>query len=479
MHFYDSSIISALGGQIGFNQKKKDIDNNNTVKEWITYAMPVTVEKEIRYVIYTRLDATDINDSISEVTGTVIAMMVLALLLTGVLGFVLANTLTRPIVALTKQAKSMAMGDLNQEITVYSQDEIGQLTETINNMAKELSHTISNMESEKNKLRVVLDNMTDGVLAYDIHRKLMHANAAAIELLGMSDLDSASESEVLGRLGLEGREESGEATIAIGDKFISSSASPYYNTAEQVEGIVIVIQDVTKHTKLDNMRKEFVANVSHELRTPLATVRSYTETLLDGAMNEPIGESFLRVIDSEAERMSVLVKDLLELSRLDNSQFSLEKEITDLDSLIKRSIKHNSILAEKKSQTISYQPPGSEAFIFADTGRINQVLTNIISNAVKYSQEGAKIDIAAKVGDFIDVSISDNGIGISKDDLKRVFERFYRADKARSREMGGTGLGLAIAKEIMEAHGYKINAYSELGKGTKMVLRFDRFEAGE
>ncbi|MDR2750174.1 MAG: cell wall metabolism sensor histidine kinase WalK, partial [Clostridiales bacterium] len=131
MHFYDSSIISALGGQIGFNQKKKDIDNNNTVKEWITYAMPVTVEKEIRYVIYTRLDATDINDSISEVTGTVIAMMVLALLLTGVLGFVLANTLTRPIVALTKQAKSMAMGDLNQEITVYSHDEIGQLTETI------------------------------------------------------------------------------------------------------------------------------------------------------------------------------------------------------------------------------------------------------------------------------------------------------------------------------------------------------------
>jgi two-component system sensor histidine kinase VicK len=477
MHFYDSSIISALGGQIGFNQKKKDIDNNNTMKEWITCAMPVTEQGEVRYVIYTRLDATDINESISEVTITVILMILMALLLTGILGFILANTLTGPIVALTRQAKSMAMGDLNQEISVYSHDEIGQLTETINNMAKELSLTISTMDSEKNKIKVVLDNMTDGVLAYDTHRKLIHANNAAGELLNLGDLEGIPAYEVLERLGLTW--DSGkEATTTAGDKFISSSVTPYLNTAGQVEGIVIVIQDVTKLTKLDNMRKEFVANVSHELRTPLTTVKSYTETLLDGALHEPEAASFLEVIDSEAERMSVLVKDLLELSRLDNSQISLEREIIDLDALISGSIKQNSILAEKKRQTITYAPPDGESFIFADAGRINQVLTNIISNSIKYSQEGARIWIG--VSEFekhMEVTIKDNGMGISKEDLKRIFERFYRADKARSREMGGTGLGLAIAKEIMEAHGYKIFASSELGKGTRMVLRFERFEA--
>ncbi|MDR1537187.1 MAG: cell wall metabolism sensor histidine kinase WalK [Clostridiales bacterium] len=479
MHFSDSAIISALVGQIGVNPKKKDRDNNNTMKEWITCATPVVEGNEIRYVVYARLDASAMNDNISEITITIFFMIIIALALTAIFGLFLANTLTGPIIALTKQAKNMAMGNLNQEIPVYSDDEIGQLTQTINDMAKELSLTISTMASEKNKIKVVLDNMTDGVLAYDNQRNLVHANNAAADLLNLGDLEMIPSTEVLSHLGFDDGDRNKESTIAAGDKFISSSITPYLNTNGQVEGIVVVIQDVTKLTKLDNMRKEFVANVSHELRTPLTTVKTYTETLLDGALeDEAVAVNFLKVVDSEASRMSVLVQDLLELSRLDNSQLNLDLEVIDLDALIVKSIRQNLVLAEKKRQSIKYSPPDEECFICADSGRINQVLTNIISNSVKYSLEESEIRVDIEVSeDYFSVYIKDNGIGIPKEDLRRVFERFYRVDKARSRAMGGTGLGLAIAKEIMEAHGFKISINSDLGKGTTMILRFDRYEA--
>ncbi|MDR3239695.1 MAG: cell wall metabolism sensor histidine kinase WalK [Clostridiales bacterium] len=494
MRFLDSSIISALSGQDGFNASKKDMDANNTLKEWITYAAPVFSEDEesgdaqnVLYVLYMRMDASAMNENLSEITVTICLMVLLALLLTAVLGFLLANTLTRPIILLTRQAKNMAQGSLNQEIPVYGQDEIGQLTETINGMAKALSHTISTIESEKNKVEAVLNNLTDGVLAYDSRGNLIHANAAGIELLSLGDLLKIPASAVLSHLGFENRDyskesnrkesrESKESTIAIGDKFISSILTPYYNALGQVEGIAIVIQDVTKLTKLDNMRKEFVANVSHELRTPLTTVKTYTETLLDGALEEPsVAEGFLKVVFSEAERMTLLVQDLLELSRLDNKQLKLNLEIVDLNGLLRHSVKQNIVLAEKKRQKMLFTPAERECFIEADENRINQVLTNIISNSVKYSPEDAAISISVETeADYYRVYVKDNGMGIPREDLQRIFERFYRVDKARSRAMGGTGLGLAIAKEIMEAHGFRITARSELGKGATMILRFTR-----
>jgi len=226
------------------------------------------------------------------------------------------------------------------------------------------------------------------------------------------------------------------------------------------------------------MRKEFVANVSHELRTPLTTIKTYTETLIDGALVDTnVALDFLRVIDSEAQRMALLVTDLLELSKLDNKQLSLDLEILELNTLISQSVIQNSILAEKKNQCIQFSPYSNACFIEADSGRINQVLTNIINNAINYSPTGSSISIDVEdVDKYFRVYIKDNGMGIPREDLRRIFERFYRVDKARSRAMGGTGLGLAIAKEIMEAHNFRITANSELGKGTTMILRFNKLE---
>jgi len=476
MSFFDSSIASALSGQPGFNPSKMDFDRNGTEREWLTYA--VLAGSESQFVIYTRMDAAPIYRLISDLTFTIFVMVVIALTLAGILGYLLSSTLAKPIIELTQVAKRMADGDLNQSIHVYSHDEIGQLSQTITDMAKDISQYIITVDNEKNKIETVLHYMTDGVLAYDAENTLIHANNASLELLNLGDLKHLPAREVLGHLGFEDDLSQKESTISTGDKFILSTAAYYLDKNGKKAGVVVVIQDVTKMTKLDNMRKEFVANVSHELRTPLTTVKTYTETLLDGAINDiDVSDEFLKVIYSEAERMTLLVQDLLELSRLDNQQLKLSLEILDLNTLITQSLMQNSVLAKKKEQNIVFTPFNGVCFIEADAGRINQVLTNIVGNSVKYSAPGSTIEIKLEdAGKYIRLYVKDNGMGIPREDLRRIFERFYRVDKARSRDMGGTGLGLAIAKEIMEAHNFRITANSEIGKGTTMILRFTKLE---
>jgi two-component system sensor histidine kinase VicK len=476
MRFYDTAIENAMRGPDGFNSSKKDIDVNNTAKEWLTYA--VLAGDNSQYIIYTRMDALPINENLSKITMTLFFMLIIALVLAGVLGYMLSNALTKPIIELTRVAKAMADGDLNQNIKVYSKDEIGQLSETITEMAREINQYIIASDSEKNKMETVLHYMTDGVLAYDAEDTLIHANSASEELLNLGDLKRIPAKDVMRYLGFEDGISQKESTIATGDKFILSTAAYYLDSNGNKAGVVVVIQDVTKMTKLDNMRKEFVANVSHELRTPLTTVKTYTETLLDGAVNDTaVALDFLNVIDSEAQRMALLVQDLLELSRLDNKQLKLDLEVLDLNALISQCVKQNVVLADKKRQNMVFTPLNNACFIEADAGRINQVLTNIISNAVKYSPGGASIEISVEDADaYYRVFVRDDGMGIPREDLRRIFERFYRVDKGRSRAMGGTGLGLAIAKEIMEAHNFRITANSELGKGTTMILRFDKLK---
>ena len=241
-----------------------------------------------------------------------------------------------------------------------------------------------------------------------------------------------------------------------------------------MEGTVVVLQDNTEQKRLDDMRKEFVANVSHELRTPLTTVKSYTETLMDGALDDrDMAMEFLDIINSEADRMSFLVRDLLQLSRFDNKQFNFNFSRININNFISENIRQSRIHAENKKQKLTFEPFERDIFITADKDRITQVFNNILTNAIKYSPEEASITVSvSETINYFKVAVKDTGIGIPKEDIGRVFDRFYRVDKARSRAMGGTGLGLAIAKEIMEAHGGKITAESEYGKGTTMTMWF-------
>lgn len=489
--FTNRAITSALAGTPSFDNSE-DTDIMFLFKRWLNYALPVKDEEgKVEYVIYVRMEAKDIDDNLIQLGTTLVFTLCLALLLTIILGSLFSNTLTTPIMTLTKKAKEMAKGNLIQEIPVNSEDEIGQLTESFNNMAKGLSCSMATMSSEKNKLEILLHNMTDGVLAYDANGILIHANFLCQELLKLDDVNTKEInkipfSEMMKNLNYDITDVHSlspdtilESTMSSGDKFLGVSLTTYGNQNGEVGGLVVVLQDITKHKKLDNIRKEFVANVSHEIRTPLTTIKSYVETLLDGAMDdEEIAVEFLKIVNAEADRMTFLVKDLLDLSRFDSNQFNLTLAKIDLIDILTQAIKQNEILAEKKSQQIVFENPNKNYIVMADSSRINQVFANIIGNAIKYSYENSKIEIYTEETEkYYRVFVRDNGIGIPKDDLWRIFERFYRVDKARSRAMGGTGLGLAISKEIMEAHEGKIMVTSEEGKGSTMILRFNKISS--
>ena len=262
----------------------------------------------------------------------------------------------------------------------------------------------------------------------------------------------------------------------IDDKYLKIQFDMYLNSKGEADGLVVVIQDVTKQQKLDQMRKEFVANVSHELRTPLTTLKIYTETLIDGAIEDKENAMhFLGVMEKEADRMTALVQDLLELSRIDNKQIQLQFVLLDLKSIIEEVLEAQHVHIIKKGHTLSVSYDENDLyFITGDAFRVRQILHNILSNAIKYTEGEGEISVSMKKRKGkIEIYIKDTGMGIPREDIERIFERFYRVDKARSRKLGGTGLGLSIAKELMLLHGGDIHIESEVGKGSKVLLTFN------
>lgn len=479
LQYKNSAIISALNGEEKFIDDSREVNLNSQVTRLMGYAYPSkTPEGNVSYVIYVQMEADSIYDTIHRTTQMMFLAGLMALIFTAILGSFFANTITTPIAILTKKANMMAKGRLEQRAAVKSNDEIGQLTKSFNTMARELKKTIGEMDDQRNKLEIVLHNMTDGVLAFDERGKLIHINKCCYEMLDIDDVN-ISLKWLLKKLNINLSDIEPntimELTLDENGKYISAAIIPYA-IKNKVNGIIVVLHDITKHRQLDNMRQEFVANVSHEIGTPLTTIKGYTELLLDGAIDDKnVAESFLKEINVAADRMKLLRDDLLDLSRFDTKVNKLNREIVDLVEIVKGCVRQNVIVAENKKQTINFTPPNKEMLIFADTARINQVITNIMSNSMKYSNEGAKINIKLreKFTSYY-LEISDNGIGMPKEDLSRIFDRFYRVDKARSRAMGGNGLGLSIAKEIMDAHNGRIDVFSEVGVGTTMILVFPK-----
>lgn len=481
--YRNASVISALSGTESFDMFKRSTDTSGLAKYWISYASPVKdAEGNVKYVIFSRIDASDIKAGLEQTRKSIIIAVLLAFSLTIVMGYVFAKTITGPILELTSKAKALAGGNLNQQVVVKSKDEIGQLTVSFNNMAQELDKNIKIISNEKNKLEIILHNMSDGVISYDSLGNLIHVNSAAMDMLEVSEFNM-SFTDFIKEFNLSESlyinvtsENSKKITFPIGKKFITANFTPYYREEDVIDGIVVVLQDITEAKKLDDMRKEFVANVSHELRTPLTTVKSYAETLMDGAVEDiEIAMEFLGIINSEADRMSFLVHDLLQLSRFDNKQIVLSVSEIELNRYMTEIVKQNKIHADAKEQNLYFIPYKNDVYIKGDRDRITQVVNNIITNAIKYSYEKAEVKaFIDEDANYYKLTIKDTGMGIQKEDISRIFERFYRVDKARSRAMGGTGLGLAIAKEIMEIHKGKITVESEYGKGTAMTIWFNK-----
>ncbi|MGM9924710.1 MAG: cell wall metabolism sensor histidine kinase WalK [Bacillus sp. (in: firmicutes)] len=420
-------------------------------------------------------------------TGTGIALGVTALL-----GILLAQTITRPMSDMRKQALAMAKGNFSRKVKVYGDDEIGQLAITFNNLTKKLQDAHSTTEGERKKLASVLAYMTDGVIATDRKGRVILINEPAGKLLNVSR-ETVLSMPIVSLLGLE-NDYSFEDLLSQQDSLILdfSTAEEHYVLRANfsviqketgfVNGLITVLHDITEQEKIDYERREFVANVSHELRTPLTTMRSYLEALAEGAWkDESLAPSFLTVTQNETERMIRLVNDLLQLSKMDSKDYHLKKDWVNFSNFFNHIIDRFE-MGKEGHITFKRDIPKKAIFVDIDEDKITQVLYNTISNAMKYSPEGGQLTFRLKeLEGFIEVSIQDEGVGIPKDKLEKIFERFYRVDKARTRNLGGTGLGLAIAKEMVVAHEGNIWAESTEGKGTTIffTLPYERDQEDE
>ncbi|MBQ7039200.1 MAG: HAMP domain-containing protein [Clostridia bacterium] len=468
------NIITAMSGTVG-----NEVSGRTAVMD---YAYPVSENGVPVYIIY----ITDNKQEISTISYTIFQFILQAFLYGSILavifGFFMSRTITIPISNLTQKAGKMAEGQFDETIQAQGNDEIGTLTQTFNTMAQRLKETLRQIEGEKNKVEVIIRNLEDGVIAFDANGITTHTNPAAISMLNLDKDKVYKFEEIFPPLGIEltAKQAASVSSDVQRDWNIETESSafslhfaPFRTEGQRKYGIIVAISDITKQQKLDNSRKAFVANVSHELRTPLTNIKSYAETLLDSDIDPETTESFLQVINSEADRMTRLVRDLLVLSQLDHSSSKvLKTEPTDVSELVSDTVTAMRMDAKNRQLTLTYVPGSTTPSITADPDRIRQVIVNILSNAIKYTPaHGTVTVLCGQQENYVYIKISDTGIGIPEKDLPMLFERFYRVDKARSREMGGTGLGLAIAKEIVEAHNGSIDVESEYGKGTAVTIR--------
>lgn len=473
-----SNIILAMTGKIGDKIPEGD--------EQLDYAKPIIIDGSVKYILYIKYNRDGIKNILDRLKSVIFYSIISALAISIFLGYLLAQAITGPISDLIGRTEKIASGDFEYITEDSSGDELGKLIDSFNYMSMELKDTLSEISNEKSKMVTILLHMADGVIAFDLEGKIIHANPAAQNMLNITP-ENEDFYSIFNRVGvIVSKEEiinlehqkNIESSIIYNNKYYRLVFASFKGEEEKTNGIITVIHDITEQQKLDNMRKEFVANVSHELKTPLTSIKTYTETLIDGAIEDKaVALDFLNVINSESSRMSRIVSDLLQLSRLDYKETRLNKVEFDLGEMAIDVIEKIKLETVKKNQVMECKVIPGTPQVYADKDGIIQVVVNIISNSIKYTPEKGKITVTVGSEQGCPyIKVKDNGIGIPAKDLPRIFERFYRVDKARSREMGGTGLGLSIAKEIIEANGGKISIDSSLGKGTEVTIYLEQIE---
>lgn len=467
-----SNIIAAMAGEVGTRSSVSD--------SMMDIAVPIDKEGDgaVDYIVYITDDKSEISDLSWRFFQIVMQAMMFGLLSAILLSFLLSKTITNPIERITEGARSIAEGNFDQDLGVQSSDEIGELTRSFNYMARRLKSTVGEVQGERDKLNTLFLHMTDSVAAFTTEGKLIHMNPATESLLGVRMGSDVTFDEMFADLDMVGSDETAMRSFLTSEitrrgRVLSVTLAPY-GALDGEGGVIAVIHDITEQRRLDDARREFVANVSHELRTPLTNIRSYTETLLDAAGDIPLEteKQFLGVISSESERMARIVTDLLTLSKLDYGRMELRMTRFSLSDLLKKVANAMRLTIQDSGHEMAVEAPDDLPQIVGDRERIEQVVVNILSNAVKYTPSGGHIRLAAcaLAGNRVRITVEDDGVGIPAADVPRLFERFYRVDKARSRAAGGTGLGLAIAKEIVEQHEGKIALASEYGKGTTVTI---------
>jgi two-component system phosphate regulon sensor histidine kinase PhoR len=479
-HATRPEVMDALATGIGESTRY-----STTLKEQMMYvAVTVSNQGTVVGIARVALPLTTVEDSVNHVTRIIILATVIVAILSVLAAWIIARTMTRPIRQLTKASKGITAGQLGQKITITTKDEIGQLAQAFNEMSTNLKTTVDTMSTEKNKLDNILSNMVDGVIMTDANGDIVLANKAAGTLFGFKEESVTNKpvievvhdyevDEILKLCLKTGKQQAIQFESGIARRFIRAIAMPLHNQG-RLSGTIILLQDLTELKNLQTMRRDLVGNISHELRTPIAGIKAMAETLRDGAINDKTAaKDFLSRIEGEADRLTQMVAELTQLSRIETGQSELKKEPVNLNAMIDEVLAEMHPLAERQQIALGKELSPDLPLVQADKDRIRQTIINLVHNAIKFNKPGGKVTISTGYDSkSITVSVTDTGIGISKDDLPHVFERFYKADKARTG--GGSGLGLAIAKHTIQAHGGDISAQSEEGKGSTFTFNLHR-----
>ncbi|MDR0921664.1 MAG: cell wall metabolism sensor histidine kinase WalK [Lactobacillales bacterium] len=499
----DRGIIRAANGEnqqgsVGKKNDYKDL-NDFTVKHYASVSNGERVWINVQPIqnstgdtiigaVYVKSDIEREYTEVSDIAFIFFTASMIAAVISVIVAILIARSITKPIEEMREQAVRIARGDYSSKVTVHGRDELSQLAETFNQLSDRIEITQESMEAERNRLNSVLAHMTDGVIATDRRGKVITINDMALNQLNIK-IDEVIGYSILKLLDIQEEytlrkilEENPEIMIDLENTpreitTLRVDFSMIRRESGFISGIVAVLHDVTEQAKTERERQEFVSNVSHELRTPLTSMRSYLEALNDGAWQDSeVAPNFINVSLEETNRMIRMINDLLNLSRMDSGKTELQLEFVNFNDLVNFVLDRFDMIAadakeEGKRYTIRREFTKRPLWIEIDTDKMIQVIDNIMNNALKYSPDGGVITVRlVETHNHVILSIQDQGLGIPKKDLLKVFERFYRVDKARARAQGGTGLGLAITKEVINAHGGRIWVESQEGTGSTFII---------
>ncbi len=475
-----------------------------------------TVQKELLYLAvainkgsgkkFLRLSVPlhDVETAINRIRVRIIIASLSALFIAVLIGLIQTRRITKSIEEIADFSKEVAAGNFKSRLFLKEKGELGELGKNISNMAQELNRRLKQSEDEKRKIEAILRNMSDGLILTDTRGSIILSNSAALNLFGiasnvegktvMETLRNAELMEIIDNVVQSGDGASREITISRPrELYLMAAATPFYSShpVGELSGVVLTFHDITRLKKLEEVRKDFVANVSHEIKTPITAIKGFAETLLEGAIDDKENAlKFLEIIKNHSERLNSLVSDLLTLSGIELGDIKIEKKSINLDEVVDTVFETLEEKAHKKNLYLKKQISSELGELKADRNRLIQILLNLVDNGIKFTEKGGitiqvkseklkvkseekdseLLTLNSQLKDFVEISVEDTGIGIPKKHLQRLGERFYRVDRARSRELGGTGLGLAIVKHLVKAHGWDMEIESIEGKGTTVSI---------
>ncbi|MBN1827021.1 MAG: HAMP domain-containing protein [Candidatus Eisenbacteria bacterium] len=476
-------VRAARGGESGTATRFSD-----TVGMRMMYlAIPVRRGDHLLGFVRASLPLTDVDRRLGQIRAVVVLTVVIASALALLIGFFLARRVTEPLVRMTRAAMAVAGGEYDHPLEILSNDEVGDLGRAFNSMIEQLRARMETIVLDRNKVVAILSSMVEGVIAVDRSEKVLHINSVAARIIG-ADADRAvgrrisaathvrTVSELLSRTMREVRDLTSETRVVSGgdERFIEMKASPLRDRDDRLAGAVLVLHDVTELRRLEAIRKDFVANISHELKTPVTAIRGLVETMIDDPEMEPArSRDFLGRINEQTARLTNLVTDLLAVSRLESKDGAADRELVDLRVPVRESLEGLLPVARSKGLHLETGIPEFPLPVSGDAEGLRQIADNLLDNALKYTPAGGKIWVRLRDdGSAVTLEVEDTGIGIDKEHQARIFERFYRVDKARSRRLGGTGLGLAIVKHQALAMGGSVSLESTPGAGSVFRVRF-------